>query len=102
MPADNTLTPIYAPLSSAATIDIVVVHGLNPLGNESHQEDVWTDKGTRTNWVRTLLPKTTPDARVFAYHYNANIVSGSSIAGVAGQARNLLQCLKLKREVKLF
>lgn len=74
---------------------------MNPLGNKSHEEDVWKDKESGVNWVRDLLPVQIPSARVLALQYNANVVFGPSIAGVAGQAENLLECLRMKRKVML-
>ncbi|KAF5974760.1 hypothetical protein FBULB1_7631 [Fusarium bulbicola] len=97
MPAANTLIQIHTPLE--ATVDIVVVHGMNPLGNDSHEEDTWKDKETRVNWVRDLLPGQVPSARILAFQYNGNSVFGPSIAGVAGQAENLLECLRMKRKL---
>ncbi|SCN76245.1 uncharacterized protein FFB20_05208 [Fusarium fujikuroi] len=72
---------------------------MNPLGNKSHEEDVWKDKESGVNWVRDLLPVQIPSARVLAFQYNANVVFGPSIAGVAGQAENLLECLRMKRKL---
>ncbi|KAF5591285.1 kinesin [Fusarium pseudocircinatum] len=97
MPAANILVQIQTPLE--ATVDIVIVHGMNPLGNKSHEEDVWKDKETGVNWVRDLLPGQVPSARILAFQYNGNILFGPSIAGVAGQAENLLECPRMKRKL---
>jgi hypothetical protein len=78
---------------------IVVLHGMNPRGNEGHEENTWTDRDTGTNWIKTLLPQQTPNARILTFHYNSNVAFGLSMAD---QARNLLGCLGFKREVMRF
>lgn len=72
-------------------VDIIAVHGLN-----GHRERTWThvDKATKSRvlWLRDLLPKEVPGARIYTYGYNANLIS-SSITGVADFARDLLDAL---------
>ncbi|KAF2466293.1 uncharacterized protein BDR25DRAFT_345541 [Lindgomyces ingoldianus] len=47
-------------------IDIVAVHGLN-----GHCDETWT-AANGTHWLRDLLPKDIPDARIFCWGYDAN------------------------------
>ncbi|KAH7012254.1 uncharacterized protein B0I36DRAFT_356326 [Microdochium trichocladiopsis] len=96
-PSDsNTLVPITSPTD--ATVDIIAVHGINVWGNETHAENTWTHAETGVNWLRTLLPTLLPRARVLAFQYNANVVFGTSTAGVQQQAVNLLGCLSMARK----
>lgn len=76
------------------------MHGINLWGNETHAENTWTHDETGVNWLRTLLPERLPEARVLAFQYNANVMFGSSTAGVREQAINLLGCLKAVRKVR--
>ncbi|KAL2130461.1 hypothetical protein VTI74DRAFT_6372 [Chaetomium olivicolor] len=92
----NTLVPVSTPVG--ATVDIILVHGINIWGNESHAENTWTHDETGVNWPRELLPERLPDARVLAFQYNANVVFGTSTAGIHEQAINLLGCLRTNRE----
>ncbi|KAI9148182.1 Kinesin light chain 4 [Paramyrothecium foliicola] len=48
-----------------STIDLIAVHGLN-----GHRERTWTAP-SGVNWLRDLLPKDFPSARVLTYGYNA-------------------------------
>ncbi|KAF1936850.1 hypothetical protein EJ02DRAFT_413325 [Clathrospora elynae] len=47
-------------------IDIVAVHGLN-----GHFEKTWT-AGNGVNWLRDLLPRDLPNARILSWGYDAN------------------------------
>jgi hypothetical protein len=51
----------------------VAVHGLN-----GHREETWTKDGV--NWLRDLLPKDMPDARIFSWGYDANTHSTSAVS----------------------
>lgn len=70
-------------------VEIIAVHGLN-----GHRKRTWThvDKATKSIvlWLRDLLPKEVPGARIYTYGYNANLIS-SSITGVADFAWDFLQ-----------
>jgi hypothetical protein len=78
---------------------IVAVHGLNFRATVDHGNRCWTDPETQTNWLRDLLPKHLPQARVLSFHYNSNVVWRVAAAGVEEHALNLLNALWLKREV---
>lgn len=47
-------------------VDIVAVHGLN-----GHRDETWT-AANGTHWLRDLLPKDIPNARIFCWGYDAN------------------------------
>lgn len=83
------LTLLYQPAeSSQAVVDIVFVHGLtgNAYGTWYHQKD-------RVHWPSNLLKGDIPDARIFAYGYDADVTSfwGHASRNRLGEhARNLL------------
>ncbi|GAP88045.1 hypothetical protein SAMD00023353_3200950 [Rosellinia necatrix] len=77
---------------SNANIDIVAVHGLNPLNKQSHAEDTWTSEGHL--WLSEFLPKRVPQARICLFGYNSNVAFGSSAAGVREQGENILNHLE--------
>ncbi|KAI1409717.1 hypothetical protein F5Y13DRAFT_169327 [Hypoxylon sp. FL1857] len=77
------------------SVDIVAVHGLNPLDKQSHAEATWTTGGKL--WLRDFLPKRVPDARIMIFGYNANVAFQTAAAGVREQAENLLNLLEEAR-----
>jgi hypothetical protein len=72
---------------------------MNIGGKQEYTDNTWTHDTTRVNWPRSLLPERLPSARILTFQYNANVAFGASIAGVEEQAVNLLECLKLQRNV---
>ncbi|KAL7788090.1 hypothetical protein V8C43DRAFT_288282 [Trichoderma afarasin] len=96
MANSNFLETITSP--EEANVDIIAVHGMNPNNNEQHADNAWTHPVTKVNWLRDLLPLRIPNARIFAYKYNANIAFGKSVAGISEQAKNLLQCMVQDRQ----
>lgn len=72
---------------------------MNLTGLDDHAENTWTERESRTHWLRDLLPECLPRARILAYQYNANVVFRTSVAGVEEQALNLLYCLHSMRNV---
>ncbi|KAI2633761.1 hypothetical protein GGS26DRAFT_554645 [Hypomontagnella submonticulosa] len=80
---------------SKPTVDIVVVHGLNPVDKQSHAEATWTS-GDKL-WLRDFLPKRAPNARILLFGYNSNVAFQTATAGVREQAENLLNRLKEAR-----
>ncbi|KAF2008310.1 hypothetical protein BU24DRAFT_360647, partial [Aaosphaeria arxii CBS 175.79] len=73
---------------------IVAVHGLN-----GHRDKTWT-AANGTHWLRDLLPKDNPNARIFCWGYDANThgerVSHQFLHDHAEQLVSDL-CLKRKR-----
>lgn len=74
---------------------------MNMTNDLNHADNTWTQKETGTNWLKDLLPKRLPNARILAYQYNANVVFGTSDAGMEEQAMNMLVFLSSKRTVCL-
>ncbi|KAF7509591.1 hypothetical protein GJ744_007629 [Endocarpon pusillum] len=82
---------------TAGAVDIIAVHGLDPLDNPLHATKTWTaDNGNL--WLKDFLPLRQPRIRVFLYGYNSSAVFGASITGVDGAAENLLNYLRLERQ----
>jgi hypothetical protein len=74
---------------------IVGVHGLN-----GHREKTWTSKDD-VNWLKDLLPKTIPNARIFSWGYDANTHSKShvTVQYLYDHATTLVSDLSLERRL---
>jgi hypothetical protein len=46
-----------------------------------NRETTWTHKQSKTFWPQTLLAQDLPNARIFTFGYDANIVSTLNTAG---------------------
>ncbi|KAJ8131744.1 hypothetical protein O1611_g1880 [Lasiodiplodia mahajangana] len=90
----TTLTPIVD--SKSAVVDIVVVHGLNPVDGEGHAGDTWTVGGKL--WLRDFLPRKAPPMRVLLFGYNSHAAFSPLEAGVGKVAKNLLDLIKDARK----
>ncbi|KAI1200124.1 hypothetical protein F5X97DRAFT_294153 [Nemania serpens] len=86
----NFLKILADPLD--ANIDIIAVHGLNPLNKEYHAEATWTSEGKL--WLNDFLPKRIPRARICLFGYNSNVAFGTSAAGIREQGENILNHLE--------
>ncbi|KAL7619842.1 hypothetical protein AAE478_010387 [Parahypoxylon ruwenzoriense] len=91
--AKNFVEALVEP--SEPNVDIVAVHGLDPLNRHSHAKATWTADGKL--WLRDFLPKQVPQARILLFGYNANVAFRSASAGVREQAENLLNQLERTR-----
>lgn len=71
----------------------MAVHGLN-----GHRQKTWTADND-VLWLRDLLPKRIPTARVFSWGYDANTHSNSSLSTqlIHDHARTLVGDLSLER-----
>ncbi|KAI1376310.1 hypothetical protein F4677DRAFT_445568 [Hypoxylon crocopeplum] len=78
-----------------ASVDIVAVHGLNPLHEKLHAEATWTAGGKL--WLKDFLPKRVPGARIMLFGYNSNVAFQTPSSGVREQAKNLLNLLEEAR-----
>ncbi|EXM20712.1 Alpha/Beta hydrolase fold [Fusarium oxysporum f. sp. vasinfectum] len=76
-------------------IDIVAVHGLNPLDRPNQARTTWTTGGRL--WLKDFLPDRIPRSRVMLFGYNSNVAFGTSTAGLTEQADNLLNRLSSNR-----
>lgn len=74
---------------------IVFVHGLT--GN---RETTWTHKPTKIFWPQTLLTVDLPNARIYTFGYDANIVQALDTAGsetLRDHGKSLANDLSLRR-----
>ncbi len=82
-------------------VDIVAIHGLNgtALGtwtrNTTNEK---TNKKTSTLWLRDLLPKDIPGARIFTFGYDSKVMFSKSKATTEDHAQSLLLALQAKRK----
>ena len=79
------------------------MHGLNPLSRETDEDHAWnTWRKPRTAdgnlWLRDQLPKVAPNARIFLYIYNSNLIFSTSKDRLIHQVNDLLERLHEKRE----
>ncbi|KAI9507260.1 hypothetical protein F5148DRAFT_140868 [Russula earlei] len=74
-------------------LDIIAIHGLN-----GHAFSSWAVN--HVMWLRDLLPKRVPNARVLVYGYNANHVEDVYLFRINEYARLFLQSLKALAEIK--
>ncbi|KAI0383731.1 hypothetical protein F5Y04DRAFT_249567 [Hypomontagnella monticulosa] len=80
-------------------VDIVAIHGLNPFDTPNHSEATWT--ASERLWLRDFLPTQVPNARIFLFGYNSNVVFNTAAAGVRNQAKNILAGLAQHRKGNL-
>lgn len=79
-------------------LDIVFVHGLNPLGDQRHAWKTWTCVEDGTFWPRDLLPSLIPTARILIFGYNSSVLSDANNAPVSTHASSLLRRVTNERE----
>lgn len=75
---------------------VVAVHGLN-----GHAFDTWTHKRTGVMWLKDLLPKELPNARIMTYGYRARFGDFTAHQDIRTIAENLLQQLSGLRQDKV-
>lgn len=80
-----------------AEVDIIAVHGLDPLDNPLHATKTWSASNGNL-WLTDFLPHRNPRIRVLLYGYNSSAVFGASTTGVSGAAENLLNYLRIERK----
>ncbi|KAI1735199.1 hypothetical protein F4680DRAFT_453107 [Xylaria scruposa] len=90
----TTLTTIVKPVE--ADVDIVAIHGLNPVNLEGQASSTWT-AGDKL-WLQDFLPEKAPRIRVLLFGYNSNVAFSTATAGVREVAENLLNLLASQRD----
>ena len=94
------LKQIYPPVTTGieAKVDVVAVHGLDPLNNPKSCCRHMDLLQTASLWLKDFLPLRAKTIRVLLYGYNSSAVFGASTTGVHGAAENLLAYLRIKRK----
>lgn len=83
--------------NTEAEVDVIAVHGLDPLDNPLHATRTWSAANNDKLWLRDFLPERKPQIRVLLYGYNSSAVFRASATGINGAAENLLSYLRLER-----
>ncbi|KAH6706632.1 Alpha/Beta hydrolase protein [Leptodontidium sp. MPI-SDFR-AT-0119] len=78
-------------------VDIVFVHGLNPVNSLDFAFQTWTHPNG-TFWPKDLLPKKIPNCRVLIFGYNSNVAFDVTQQGIKEHANTLLDRLSGNRE----
>ncbi|RPB21265.1 hypothetical protein L211DRAFT_890067 [Terfezia boudieri ATCC MYA-4762] len=86
------ITVLYTP-STTTTFDLVAVHGLN-----GDPMDTWIHKQSGIMWLRDLLPKALPGARIMTFGYNARFKNFTALQDLRMIASKLLAELVDLRE----
>ncbi|KAH6669960.1 hypothetical protein B0J14DRAFT_545730 [Halenospora varia] len=82
-------------------VDIVAVHGLNPLNKENHAFDTWQKSDGTGNghlWLRDTFPTAQPNARIFLYSYDSRPTFSENKDRFIQEASLLLEWISVKRE----
>jgi hypothetical protein len=72
-----------------ATSGIIAVHGLG-----GHPVKTWTHEESGVFWLKDLLPKDLPTARIFTFGYDARVTMTRSVGGINDISQILLQAIK--------
>lgn len=82
--------------NNEAEVDVIAVHGLDPLDNPLHATQTWSAANGKL-WLRDFLTERNPRIRILLYGYNSSAVFHASATGINGAAENLLDYLHLER-----
>ena len=76
-------------------IDVVAIHGLN-----GDPRSTWSCKGPEGEvfWLRDLLPKALPGARIYTYGYDSKLYLSPSTANLTSWGKGLLDHLSTLRD----
>jgi len=86
--------------SETYEVDIVAIHGLNGSASGTWTRETTnkkTHEKTSTLWLRDLLPKDIPGARIYTYSYDSKVVFSKSRATTEDHAQSLLWALQAER-----
>jgi hypothetical protein len=86
------------PSDMEKAVDVVAIHGLN-----GHYLNSWTTTNAarqKVVWLRDLLPKQLPDARIMSYGYNSAVQFSKNVSGIATFAEQLLEDLRSWRSTQ--
>ncbi|KAK1237933.1 hypothetical protein MKX08_002512 [Trichoderma sp. CBMAI-0020] len=94
-PKAEALGPYVVTFVQEAKVDVVFLHGLT-----GHREKTWTAEGETKPWLKTLLPKDLPTARIITYGYDADVLHLTRVAGqntIREHAKTLINDLSALR-----
>ena len=98
------MSSLYGQYQELNAASIVTIHGLDTSSERTwsaHEED-GKPSSRLVNWLgdENMLPHLFPDARIFAYNWNANTFSDASTHYFHNHAEELLQKLENVRQVR--
>lgn len=76
-------------------VDVVAIHGLNPLNHQDHELRTWEKNGNL--WLRDNFKLVFPKARTLLYVYNSSPAFGSNRERFVHEANELLERLRIGR-----
>jgi hypothetical protein len=91
LPSPRTHNPGVVETEKTYSLDIVALHGIT-----GDAYDTWTHKNGNL-WLRDILPKALPGARVFSFGYPAEVFFSLERGDLESSARSLLNDLKRER-----
>jgi hypothetical protein len=62
--------------------------------------DTWTHVESKTSWLRDFLPVKSPEARIFAFDYDASVTFGRSNHELSETVMNLMSSLVVRRTTR--
>ncbi|MCJ1358539.1 MAG: hypothetical protein MMC33_008539 [Icmadophila ericetorum] len=87
-----SLAVLYEPGNGEPKVDIIAVHGIGV-----DADSTWTTNGV--NWLRDLLPKSAPEARIMRFSYESRWMGEFAIhQHISNVANLLLEAIRSKRE----
>jgi len=97
---DEPTEPLDSRLSSSSTlhaehnVDIIALHGLGGHGFNTFRHP------NETMWLKDLLPKDVPGARIYTYSYDSAVAFSRNTETIRDYGRRLLENLRLIRSTK--
>ncbi|KAI1409381.1 Alpha/Beta hydrolase protein [Hypoxylon sp. FL1857] len=86
-------TLVHKDSEASGQVDIVAIHGLN-----GHYLKTWTDEDTGVNWLKDIIPKVVPAARVMSFWYNSTLQFSKSTSDISVFAHQLLEDIVAVRD----
>ena len=87
----DNLECVVQPATGSILFDVVAIHGLS-----STWQDTWSSQPQSRSWLRDLLPKEIPNARVWTYGYDVREHISHDL--IASRSQSLLDSFETQRE----